>query len=293
MPVYRAETRRQKNAISGAIIMSDPNTGIMLMFLGKGGLPSNGGWHETLEEAQAEAHAILGIEPADWVELPDAPAAVGEAMKATMSALDALSGAGIDLPDVAAYEADMIAKARAFYGDDLIDDSLAADEVDEVDVGALAERHTRDYQVFAEYSQFYIWDIGIDPGAPCDYDDEDCSRRVKVAEQCVVIMPERDDTVPVQFEVRPDEPQRDDDAWDHVVECSIDLPTGRLQISTVSCGDVANWRVPPGSYRVRASFGKLGEVDANRLDGNDHYRVVLWPGDAIALTVLKQWTPGG
>jgi hypothetical protein len=45
----------------------------------------------------------------------------------------------------------------------------------------------------------------------------------------------------------------------------------------------------PGSYRVRALFAGLDTVSADGLDGGDRYLVVLWPGPAMALTIVKQW----
>jgi len=40
---------------------------------------------------------------------------------------------------------------------------------------------THKFELFADYNQFYVWDVGADPNAPIDYTDEDVRNRVKVA----------------------------------------------------------------------------------------------------------------
>ena len=82
-----------------------------------------------------------------------------------------------------------------------------------------------DLVVFADYHQFYIWDAGIAPYAPEDYTDEDIERMVKVAPNVVVIMPIPNMNVSVQLRLHNSEPDVDLAAWDHVVDCSLDLPT--------------------------------------------------------------------
>ncbi len=149
---------------------------------------------------------------------------------------------------------------------------------------------TRHYAIFADYHQFYLWDHGTAPDAPTDYTDEDVARRVKVAPFVVVIQPERDCTVPVDVEVvgaRPED--RDLDAWDHVVEASLDLPSGRLEIHECTGGSIDILPVDPGTYRVRAYFAGLGTVGDDGLDGDDRYRVVLWPEPFAPLQVLKEY----
>ena len=86
-------------------------------------------------------------------------------------------------------------------------------------------------EVFADYHQFYLWDRETNPLAPTDYTDQDVQNMVKVAPGVVVIQPVRNMTVPVKLEVHETEPECDATEWDHVVECSLDLPTGKLQVT--------------------------------------------------------------
>jgi hypothetical protein len=145
------------------------------------------------------------------------------------------------------------------------------------------------FNLFADYHQFYLWDEAVSPDAPSDYTDDDIARRLKAAPHVVVVQPVRAMTVPVTVEVHDTEPAFDQSAWDHIAECSLELPSGRLQIHECTGGSVGRFSVSPGVYRVRAFFGKLGSLDEDQLEGDDHYSVVLWPAPASELRVLKQW----
>jgi hypothetical protein len=147
-------------------------------------------------------------------------------------------------------------------------------------------------QIFAAYHQFYLWDGGMNCSAPEDYTDEDVRNMVKVAPNVVVIQAVRNMTVPVEIEVHKDDPGVDMSCWDHVAECGLDLPTGRLHVEECTGGAVLTLKLSPGSYRVRALFACLGELSDDGLDGNDWYRVVLWPGPIRPLLVAKQWGGG-
>jgi hypothetical protein len=132
------------------------------------------------------------------------------------------------------------------------------------------------FDVFADYHQFYVQDGGIDPDAPTDWTDEDVQRRVKTIEHVVVICSVRNMTVPVVLELYDSEPAFNLSDYDHVVRCTLDLPTGKLQA--------------PGRYGVLALFSGLATIDETGLEGNDTYRILLWPtSSTLPLAVLKVW----
>jgi len=144
-------------------------------------------------------------------------------------------------------------------------------------------------KIFADYHQFYVWDQQVEPEAPTDWTEADVARRLKAAPNVVVISPVRNMTVPVEVEVHEAEPPFQVDAWDHIAECSLDLPSGQLQVHECTGGPVANFKVRPGTYRVRAFYGGLASLSADGLEGKDHYLVVLWPAPPTELFVLKEW----
>jgi hypothetical protein len=147
-------------------------------------------------------------------------------------------------------------------------------------------------KIFADYHQFYLWDQQMAREAPTDWTDADVARRLKAAPNVVVVSPVRNMTVPVEIEVHASEPPFRGDAWDHIAECSLDLPSGQLQVHECTGGQVASFKVAPGTYRVRAFYGALGSLSADGLEGKDHYLVVLWPAPPRELVVLKEWKEG-
>jgi hypothetical protein len=149
------------------------------------------------------------------------------------------------------------------------------------------------FNLFADYFQFYLWDAEINPEAPTEWDEADVQRRLKVAPHVVVVCPIRNMTVPVEVQVHDEEPAYDPNQWDHIAECSLDLLSGKLQVHECTGGSVGHFTVSPGTYRVRAFYGALDTLRNNALDGDDHYLVVLWPGTATELKVIKQYHEPG
>jgi len=145
-------------------------------------------------------------------------------------------------------------------------------------------------QVFADYNQFYVWDAGVSPIAPEDYTEEDVARMVKLAPNVLVVQPVRNMEVPVEIEVHSGDPGVDSGKWDHVVECALELPTGKLQVHECTGGPVLDQEVLPGTYRARVLFAGLDSLSEDGLDGGDRYRVDLWPGSPCAPVVTKQWS---
>ena len=145
------------------------------------------------------------------------------------------------------------------------------------------------YEIFADYHQFYLWDQAESPDTALDYTDEDLHRRVKTAPFLVVIQPERNMSVPVELAIVDRAPDDALDRWDHVAEASLDLPSGRLEVHECTGGSIDVLAVAPGPYRVRAYFGGLGTLTDDGLDGEDHYRLVLWPAPAAPVAVIKHY----
>jgi len=146
----------------------------------------------------------------------------------------------------------------------------------------------KQYEIFADYFQFYLWDREMAREAPTDYSDEDTKRRIKTGPNVVVVQPVRNMNVPVELEILDAAPLDDFAGWDHVAEASLELPSGKLQLHECTGGPVDDIDVAPGTYRVRAYYGRLGDLSLNGLDGNDHYRIVLWRAPSESIRVLKQ-----
>jgi len=147
----------------------------------------------------------------------------------------------------------------------------------------------RQYAIFADYHQFYLWDHEQSPTPPIDYTDLDIDRRIKAAPFVVVIQPERNMEVRVTLEIRDAPPEDPLSEWDHVAEASLALPSGRMEIHECTGGSVDIVPIPPGTYRVRAYCGGFDTLSEDRMDGDDHYRIVLWPAAPADVRVIKQY----
>lgn len=150
----------------------------------------------------------------------------------------------------------------------------------------------RAVKVFADYCQFYIWDGGMAPQAPEEYGPEDVRRRMKTGPHVVVVQTASNVTVAVEVEVHDAEPATNISDWDHVVEASLHLPTGQLQVHESTGGPVADFLVEPGWYRVRACHAGLSTPDESGAAGRDRYLALVWPAAADEMRVVKQWAAG-
>lgn len=144
--------------------------------------------------------------------------------------------------------------------------------------------------LFADYFQFYLQDESAQEGLADSWTDEATNRLLAVASGSIGVGTVRNMDVPVTIEVLEVEPALDAEKWDHITQCSIDVPTGKLVIA--GCTDyfpeATRIDVSPGTYAARISYGALDTLSEDRLDGADHYRVQLWPGSSALPMVVKQ-----
>lgn len=149
---------------------------------------------------------------------------------------------------------------------------------------------THSFTIFADYHQVYLQDDTAPTHEPLIWDDAMVSDRVVLAEGLIALSTARNMEVPVEVFVTDGPPPFDNDAWDHAVICSITIRSGRLVI--LGCTDditnAARIPLPPGTYRARALFAGLDSLSEDGLDGDDRYRVELWPGAPLLLDVLKR-----
>lgn len=150
--------------------------------------------------------------------------------------------------------------------------------------------HRASLVVFADYHQFYLADGGTQWSAPEDWTDEDLQNGGKVTEMVVAVAPARNVNVPVELEVFDEAQQIDLQGVDHAFSCSLSLPTGHLQLHECTGPERLYVSVPKGQYEVHVLFRSLARISDDGLEGDDSYKVLLWPGIHRQLEVLKQWS---
>jgi len=144
------------------------------------------------------------------------------------------------------------------------------------------------FDLFADYHQFYLWDLD-DPGnAGMDWTQADVDARAKVGHKLLVLCPHRNTLVPVALELHSAEPEVSLEEWDHVVEAPLHIASGRMEVATCPCGWIGAFPVEPGPQRVRFSSAGGDTLSFDGLEGDDYYLVQVWPADPRPLEVLKQ-----
>lgn len=147
------------------------------------------------------------------------------------------------------------------------------------------------FEIFADYHQFYLMDDEREPDYPSDVTELDCRNMAKVKPYIVAVYTARDMTLPVTIHVSDTDPGIDLSEWDHVVECSVDVPSGRLVVvgCTEHLPNARRLQLQPGTYQVRVCYRRLDTASDSGLDGDDCYEIDLWLGQNRKLEVLKQW----
>jgi hypothetical protein len=100
--------------------------------------------------------------------------------------------------------------------------------------------------------------------------------------------------VPLRVEGWGGRPPLDLEGWEHVVEFSLPITSGRLALASGGVDEVTVG-IAPGAYRARWSGRNLTEAATST--GNerapDSYRLQVWPGPASAPAAeIKRWTAG-
>jgi hypothetical protein len=147
--------------------------------------------------------------------------------------------------------------------------------------------------LFADYFQFYIQDEPVVGDLSRAWTKEATDQLLAVAPGTIGIGTVRNMGVPVSVEILECQPRDDFSKWDHVVEAGLHIASGRIVVAgcTDYFPDAMRIQVAPGTYRVRVSYGALATLSADGLQGDDHYRLQLWPASSTAIRVLKQRPP--
>ncbi|MDQ8754941.1 hypothetical protein RCO27_01750 [Sphingosinicella sp. LHD-64] len=145
-------------------------------------------------------------------------------------------------------------------------------------------------EVFADYFQFYVCDEARNTDTGEVWDHGTVDRMLATGPDLIAIGTARNMGVPVLLEIHATPPADDFDAWERVIECSFAAPSGTIVVAgcTEYYPDCPRFSVEPGDYAARISYAGLTDLSENGLEGNDRYRVQLWPGKRPEVTVIKR-----
>src|SRR5579863_3707990 len=125
--------------------------------------------------------------------------------------------------------------------------------------------------LFADYYQFYLQDEPANGDLSTAWTNEAVARLLAVGPGVVGVGTVRNTNVPVTVSILGAEPPVELGAFDHVVECSLSVESGRIVVAgcTDYFPDALRIEAPPGMYRVRVGYSALDSLSANGLEGND------------------------
>lgn len=144
--------------------------------------------------------------------------------------------------------------------------------------------------VFADYFQFFVQDEAANEDFGPLWTDEAVERLIAAGDCSVGIGTVRNMSVPIALTIHADEPEDDFHEWDLVNECSFTVRSGRIAIlgCTDALPEAARISLAPGPYRLRVSYSGLDSLSEDGLDGDDFYRLQLWPAPLAGLRTLKE-----
>lgn len=80
------------------------------------------------------------------------------------------------------------------------------------------------------------------------------------------------------------------DTYDHIIEASIEVNSGKLQILNCPFSDIEfEKKIKPGVYGVRVYSSGLSTSNFDEEEGNDRYLIEIWPDNTVKRRVLKQY----
>ncbi len=147
--------------------------------------------------------------------------------------------------------------------------------------------------LYADYRQFYLSDS--ETQGPSNFWTPQSDLDALAVEPGIIgVSTARYAFVPVEIELCHSQPVNDLAKWDHVVDCSIEIPSGKLVVDGCTAfGDDSPYiLVDPGCYQVRVYYGGLESAAWDDPDGEDYYKIALWPGQPTEAKVIKRyWHP--
>jgi hypothetical protein len=154
----------------------------------------------------------------------------------------------------------------------------------------LAKPTIYSFQLFADYFQLYIRDAtAIDEIDT--WSEDDIANLLVVAPGIIGIGTMRNMITPFTVAIYEQPPQDNISEWQHIIEASMEIPSGILIISGCSdyLPDSPRIQVKLGTYRVRSYARGLDTLSSDGLEGNDEYQVALWPAPFHSLQIIKRF----
>ncbi|MGY4932547.1 hypothetical protein ACWD7T_15800 [Streptomyces sp. 900116325] len=156
---------------------------------------------------------------------------------------------------------------------------------------------TAEFTLFADYFQIHVADAEIVWDLSDAWTSQAVADQLAVAHGALGIGTVVNVNVTVTVEALSMEARDDSAEFDHVVEASLQVPSGQLVVlgCTDYFPDADRFEVPAGWTRLRVSRSNLGpaaeaDVDSDESpETTERVRIQVWPAPEAESEVIKRW----
>jgi len=147
----------------------------------------------------------------------------------------------------------------------------------------------QEFQIFANYHQFYLEDENSPRNTRDIWNEKTVGQMLAVEKGLVAVGTARNLTVPVTIEIHDSEPDLELENYSRANECSLNVTVDKIIIS--GCTDylpnAKRIKIESGFYRVRVLYGNLKSV-IEEWEGEDFYVLQLWKDSELReISTLK------
>jgi hypothetical protein len=151
------------------------------------------------------------------------------------------------------------------------------------------------FELWTDHFQFYLQDWHAQPDTSVIWNDQTIAQHIAVTEGLVAIGTLRyGGSTDVTVELCESQPEYSARDWDYIVHASIAVHSHTLMLYSPEMGHQGDAQidVEPGMYEVLVFYGNIEGFDnENDLEGEDHYRLALWPGNPVETHIIKTYSP--
>ena len=148
------------------------------------------------------------------------------------------------------------------------------------------------FQIFADYNQILLHDDSCEGDLSGLWNGKTYEQMIVTSSNSLSISTARNVDLPVEIVICDDKPLATYEKWDHIVQCSLKVTSGSLVVRGVSdyLQNAARISLESGQYTVWVFYGGLNTVSNDCLEGEDHYKIILWRSNIIAsFELLKSY----
>ena len=144
-----------------------------------------------------------------------------------------------------------------------------------------------------DHGQFYLADVNYDSDTSAIWEAHALEELVATLPDIIAVSTMRlYGDIKVSVEIHVQSLLYTLEPWDHVVKCSLAVGSNAVMVFApeTSYSEAPSLPIEPGIYTVLIFYENMAQItDETALTGNDTYHLLLWPGDAQEVQVLKQF----